>query len=126
MEQKTTRIMPKGGRKGGTIFPRINLGEAVDFAKKLVGKTHSGAQPAAVILAGVFGSTSNPGKIRISALKQFGLLKGDSTAYEASDLAKQIAAAPPEEVHPLLQSACVIPPVFKTLLDTFHGDVVAP
>jgi len=45
---------PKGGRKGGTGYPKVKLEQAVAYAKKLVGKTHTGPQPALTILPGVF------------------------------------------------------------------------
>ncbi len=34
---------PKGGRKGGTLFPKLNLKQALEYAEKLVSKTHTGA-----------------------------------------------------------------------------------
>jgi hypothetical protein len=87
--------MPKGGRKGGTIFPRIPLADAVEFAKKLVSKTHSSAQPRDIIYSGVVGAKGGRGDTRISALKQFGFLKGDNKVkYSADTLAKSIASAP--------------------------------
>jgi hypothetical protein len=67
--------MPKGGRKGGTIFPRLNLKQALEYSKKLVSKTAVAPQPGATILAGVFNNAGPEGKVRLSALKQFGLLE---------------------------------------------------
>lgn len=116
--------MPKGGRKGGVTFPRISLEDAVGYAKKLVAKTHTGAQPKDVILAGVMGAKSGRGEIRLSALKQYGLLSGDSKAYTATDLARSINVAPSTELVPLLQKAVLRPAVFKGLFETFHGDTV--
>jgi len=40
------QVMPKGGRKGGTQFPRLDLKQAIEFNKKLVSKTHTAPQPA--------------------------------------------------------------------------------
>jgi|SRR5271157_1385490 len=77
----------KGGRKGGTLFPKIGLKQALEYAMKLVAKTHTGPQPEKTVLPGVFGSSSNPGKVRASALKQFGLLEGGREAYQATPLA---------------------------------------
>src|SRR6185503_4009473 len=42
----------------------------------------------------------------------------------ASMLAKQIEAAPESERVRLLRKACLQPSLFKTLFDTFHGDLV--
>jgi|SRR5271165_4948943 len=117
--------MPKGGRKGGALFPKINLQKAVEYAKKLVGKTHVASQAEDEILAGVFGSSTTPGKVRASALKQFGLMQGDAKAYEAAQLAKDIDKALPNELPALLQRAVLESKVFNRIFDTFHGDTVS-
>jgi hypothetical protein len=64
------------------------------------------------------------GEIKVSALKQFGLLEGTSKAYAASELARTIAASPQEDLLPLYSRAALSPTVFKSLFDTFHGDEV--
>lgn len=118
---------PKGGRKGGTSYPKVKLDKAVAYAKKLVGKTHTGPLPASTILPGVFGSSGNTGKskTRASALKQYGLLTGSSEAYKASQLAKDIDAAPdPETKNPLLHKAFRSSKLFSQILDTYQGDTV--
>lgn len=123
---KTVRQMPKGGRKGGTIFPRVALSDALVYAKKLVSKTHTGPQPREVIMSGVVGAKSGTGDVRMSALKQYGFLKGDAkTGYFAEELAKKITAAPPDEVSALYQRAILQPTVFKKLFDTYHGDSIS-
>jgi hypothetical protein len=122
---KAKRPMPKGGRKGGTSFPRVSLADSLGYAKKLLAKTHTGPQPQDVIFAGVVGAKSGTGQVRISALKQYGLLKGDAKAnYTAEELAKQIGGAPQDELQPLLRKAALRPAVFKKVFDAFHGDVV--
>ena len=116
---------PKGGRKGGTGYPKVKLEQAVAFAKKLVGKTHTGPMPASTILPGVFKSGGSTGKIRASALKQYGLLSGTPTAYKASQLAKDIDAASDAETRsPLLHQAFRTPKLFSQILDTYQGDTV--
>ena len=123
---KHARQMPKGGRKGGSIFPRVQLSEAVAYAKKLVSKTHTGPQARDVLLSGVFGAKGGRGVIRMSALKQYGLLAGDAKAnFSAAELARKIAAAPMDELIPLYRQAVLRPTVFKKLCDTFHGDTVS-
>jgi len=123
---KKTRQMPKGGRKGGTIFPRMALIEAIGYAQKLVSKTHTARQPNDVILSGVFGAKGGVGAVRMSALKQYGFLEGDvKTSFSADELAKKIVAAPPGELVPLYRQAMLKPTVFKKLFDTFHGDTVS-
>jgi hypothetical protein len=115
---------PKGGRKGGTTFPRVALQQALEYSDKLVSKTHTGPQPESTILAGVFGNAGPEGQVRASALKQYGLLTGNKNAYEAADLAKSIGAAPSEEKIPLLRQAFLNAKLFKEIFDTFHGDSV--
>lgn len=122
-KEKKVRVMPKGGRKGGSRFPRHTLEESLAWAKKLVSKTHLAPQPADVIFAGVVGARSSAGEIRISTLKQFGLLDGKSTAYTASKLSKQINSAPEAELVDLYRTAALTPSIFKGLFNTFHGDV---
>src|SRR5687768_17074059 len=118
------KSMPKGGRKGGTKFPQIKLAKAVSYSKKLVSKTHNGPQPASVVLPGVFGSAGSRGRIRASAMKQYGLLKGEAAGYEATQLSKDLDAAPEEEKRPLLRQAFLRAKVFKALFDTFVADTV--
>lgn len=117
--------MPKGGRKGGAVFPRYSLADSLDWVKKLVSKTHNGAQARDVIYSGVVGSRSGTGDIKISTLKQYGFLEGDSKAYLASDLAKAVNVAPPEELQDLLRKAALRPAVFQGLFNTFQDDSVS-
>jgi hypothetical protein len=117
--------VPKGGRKGGTTFPRINLEKALAYADKLVSKTHTGPLPEATILAGVFENAGPFGQVRASALKQFDLLQGDKKAYSATDLARSIVAAPPEEKTPLLQKAFLNSKLFQEIYTTFQDDTVS-
>jgi hypothetical protein len=124
-KSKTTRKMPKGGRKGGSVFPRISLNDAVGYANKLVSKTHVSPQPKDVILSGVVGAKTGIGDVRISALKQYGFMKGDvKSDFTADELAKKIASAPHEELVSLYRQAILKPSIFKKLFDTYHGDQV--
>lgn len=115
----------KGGRKGGSLFPKLGLKQALTYSEKLVSKTHTGPQPEKTILPGVFNSAGNDGKIRASALKQFNLLEGTTSAYSATKLAKEISASLPDDSPPLLQKALLSPKVFAQIFDTFHGDSVS-
>lgn len=118
------RKPPKGKRKGGTRFPRYSLKDALPWAKKLVSKTHLGPEPRDIIFAGVLGSTSTTGEIKISALKQYNLVEGPAKAYTATKLARAIDSAPTEDLPPLLREAALAPDVFEALFRTFHGDKV--
>lgn len=123
-DPKPAKVPPKGVRKGGTRFPRYSLKDALPWGKKLVSKTHLGAQPRDVVFAGVVGSASTTGEIKVSALKQYNLLEGTAKAYMATQLAREIEAAPVEELPPLLRKAALAPDVFDALFRTFHGDEV--
>lgn len=115
----------KGGKKGGSYFPRVNLKQCVEYAIKLVSKTHTGPQPESIIYPGVFGAKSWRGGVRASALKQFGLLKGNKKGFDATTLAKNIVAAPIDERKQLLEKACFKSKIIKHIYDTFFNDAVA-
>ncbi|UPG94308.1 hypothetical protein [Luteibacter aegosomatissinici] len=122
--KKTNRVMPKGGRKGGTIYPRMSLPDAVKNARKLVSKTHTSPQSEAAIFA-VVGAKGPQGGIKMSALKQYGFMEGDKTShFSASELAKKIESSPDDELRPFLREAALKPPVFRKIFDVFHGDEV--
>jgi hypothetical protein len=121
-KKKTT---PKGGRRGGTLFPKINLQKALESSTKLVAKTHVSAQPADEILPGVFGTSGPDGQVRASALKQFGLMQGDAKAYEATQLARNIDKALDDERPALLRQAVLSSKAFNKIFDTYHGDTVS-
>lgn len=112
----------KGGSKGGTRFPRLGLADALTYSKKLVSKTFNGSQPAQTILVGVFNNKGPEGEVRASALKQYGLMQGEASGYEASSLARQIEAAVPEEKTALIQQAFLIPKIFKQIYETLQSE----
>jgi hypothetical protein len=116
---------PKGGRKGGTTFPRVGLKKALEYSQKLVRKTHTGPQPEDAILRGVFENVGPDGGVRASALKQYGLLEASAEGFKASDLARNIVAAPPEEQAVLQRQAFLNPKLFKKIFDTYNGDTVS-
>ncbi len=116
---------PRGGRKGGTEYPRMPLKTALEYADKLVSKTHTGSQPAATILAGVFNSSGTRGAVRAAALRKYGLLEGEKEAYTATQLARDIdAAAEEQERKSLYRRAVLSDKIFAQLFETFHGDLV--
>lgn len=121
-DEPSKPVPPKGGRKGGAKFPRFTLEDSLKWAKKLVSKTHSAPQPVDVIYSAVVGAKGGRGDVKISALRQYGLLQGDAKGYDATELAKQINAAPIEELTPLLRAAALNPTIFRGLFETFHGD----
>ena len=125
MNEPKKKVMPKGGRKGGAVFPRVALKDAVDHARKLVSKSHTAPIKRDVLFSGVLGAKGGTGEVKASAVKQYGLMVGDQkSGFSASDLAKKLSAAPPEELAPLLRQAALSPAIFKGIFDTFHGDAV--
>lgn len=125
-QENNKKPMPRGGRKGGSVFPRVALKDALTYAKKLVTKTHVARIPRDVLLTGVTGAKSGKGEVRASAMKQYGFVIGDTkNLFGASDLAKKISAAPPDEIVLLYQQAALNPAIFKGLAQTFHGDTVS-
>lgn len=122
---KPKKVMPKGGRKGGALFPRYSLEESVEWAKKLVSKTYQSPQPRAVIYSGVVGSGSGSGDIKMSAIKQFGFLDGKEPSYTATDFSKKIQSCPEDEVAALYREAALKPRAFSALYNTFQGDSVS-
>ncbi|MGH9327570.1 MAG: hypothetical protein ACRD2B_12930 [Terriglobia bacterium] len=63
--------------------------------------------------------------MRASALKQFGLMGGNVSAYRATELAKEIDAALPDDRYALLRRAVLSSKLFNKIFDTFHGDSVS-
>lgn len=116
--------LPKGGRKGGRIFPRYPLKEVAKWVDKLVSKTYNAPQPEGLIKAGVVEARYGTGNMRISALKQFDLMEGSSKGYAATLLAKEIRNAPHEEKSQLYRKAALKPRIFKEIFETFQGDSV--
>ena len=97
----------------------------MDYSKKLVSKTHTGPQPEKTILPGAFGNAGPVGRVRASALKQYGLLEGAVDAYKATKLSKDIDAALIGGRPPLLQAAFLNSKLFSQIFEIFHGDTVS-
>lgn len=120
------RVMPKGGRKGGTIFPKILLDDIVPLAKRLVSKTHVSRQTRDMLMAGVVQTKGSNADVKISAMKQYGFLEGDNkNLYAATELAKKVSHADADELQTHLQEAMMQPKVFKLLFDTYHSDTIS-
>lgn len=113
----------KRGKKGGTTFPRYGLKHLSSFLKSLVSKTHINTIDIAQINAGVFGvaSQSIPGKVKCSALKQFGLLEGDYTKFKATELCAKITIADSDEQKSLYETAFKNVKIFVNTVNTFQN-----
>lgn len=119
----TEHIKGKGGKKGGTQFPRYSLDHLVIFLKNLASKTHINTVTIQQLNAGVFNvaAGSNRGKIKSSALKQFGLLEGDYQKLKATQLCRDISIAEPGEKEHLLEHAFFNVAIFSNAMKTFHN-----
>src|SRR5688572_28985133 len=124
MPEDTKKSRPKGGRRGGKIIPHYGLEDALVWSDKLVSKTYNSPQPLDLIKASVVEAKSAVGDIRVSALRQYGLLSGTSAALTATPLAHQIKSAPVDEQKRLIKQAALRPEIFRGLFTTFHGDTV--
>lgn len=118
------RHVPK--KKGGAVFPRIALKDAVEYAEKLVTKTHTGPKTPDILFPGVFNAKGPRGAIRASALKQYGMMEGTrSGGYRATSAAKDLVHSSGAERREKLGIAVLRPKVFAGLFDTFRGDEVS-
>ena len=120
------RQLPRGGRVGGTGFPRISLEESLKFAETLARKTLTGPQPIETALVSVFNNKGPAGSVRASALKQFGLLDGTAAegGYVATPLARGIDAAVPEERPAMWRRAFFTSKIFAQIYGALQGDTV--
>jgi hypothetical protein len=125
-ESSEARKPPKGGRVGGTIFPRVPLDDALKFAETLARKTLGGPQPIETALVSVFNNKGADGQVRASALKQFGLLDGAAKegGYVATALAREIDAALPEERPAMWRRAFLTSKIFSQTYNALQGDTV--
>lgn len=113
----------KRGKKGGTQFPRYSLEHLLPHLKNLASKTHTNAININQLNAGVFGlgAKSPTGKIKSSALKQFGLIAGDYSKLKGTELTSQITNSDGEERIKHLQKAFKNVSVFVNAMHTFQN-----
>lgn len=124
MEPKARKS--KGGKKGGTQFPRYSLKNLVPYLKPLISKTHSATINIEQLNAGVFhiGAKSLAGKVKASALKQFGLIEGDYQKYSSTELASSIAISENGDQKKHLQAAFDRVKLFVNVYNTFQNSKV--
>ena len=111
-------------KKGGSMFPRIALEDAVQFSGTLHSMTYERPLQRDIVFPAVFNARSWLGSVRASALKQYGLMEGNVHGYQATNLAGAIASTSGEKRSSLLQRACLTPRVFERLsaaVDLFDG-----
>lgn len=123
MKKGNTENLSKRGKKGGTMFPRYSLENLNAHLNSFVSKTHTNPISIEQLNAGVFGvgSQSIAGKIKYSALKQFGLLDGEYKKIKATELASKISMAEGDERIKYFQEALSKVPAFVNALNTFQN-----
>lgn len=123
MTQGNSKNLKKRGKKGGTQFPRYSLKHLSQFLENILGKTHTSTITIEQLNAGVFGvSASSPtGKVKCSALKQFGLLSGDYKKLDSTDLCSALAMSDGNEQITNYQKALKNVSVFADALKTFQN-----
>ncbi len=124
MSKQETAKEGKRGRKGGARFPRIPLEKALAYTKKLVEVTADGAKPKEIVFPEVFGVKGPSGNERVSALRQFGLVEGDSKGYQATDLGKRVARARGKKRGELLVQAFFACDLYKNMYQSLAGKPV--
>jgi len=109
-------------KKGGTTFPRYDLGELLAYVKPIHSKTYNTKLDLQQISIGVFNlKVSVAAKIKLSALRQFGLIDGPNNALSASKLCADIAVKSEDERLPCLQQAFFNVKPFEEVFKTFKG-----
>jgi hypothetical protein len=109
-------------KKGGTTFPRYDLGELIDYLKPIHSKTYNTTLNLDQMSSGVFGlKVSVTAKIKLSALRQFGLVNGLNDALSASKLCADIAIRSGDERLLYLQQAFFKVKPFEEVFKTFKG-----
>ncbi|OFX55631.1 MAG: hypothetical protein A2W86_14140 [Bacteroidetes bacterium GWD2_45_23] len=113
----------KRGKKGGTQFPRYSLEHLYPFLKNLASKTHTNSISLEQLSAGVFGlgANSTAGKVKLSALKQFGLITGDYRQLKNTELTTKITMSDGAELKSYLQQAFQKVSVFVNTLNTYQN-----
>ena len=120
MDAQTTNAGLK--KKGGTTFPRYDLGELLAYVKPIHSKTYNTTLNLEQVSLGVFNlKVSVAAKIKLSALRQFGLVDGRNSALSASKLCADIAVKSEDERLPCLQRAFFNVKPFEEVFKTFKG-----
>lgn len=126
MKNNLDRLKGKRGKKGGTSFPRYSLAHLNQFLNDLASKTHTASITISQLNAGIFkvGANSPLGKVKCSALKQFGLLEGDYTKFKATELCSNITMSDGEEQKKLFEKAFCNVSVFTNALNTYQNSKI--
>jgi hypothetical protein len=105
-------------------YPAIPLGEAVELARRLyAAEKRTAVTPEAAVRAWGHGAVSGSARIRLGALRKYGLIDHGAQGLRVSDLALQLIQYPPDtsEYRAALREAALAPQLFRELRET-HAD----
>lgn len=115
-----------GKRERSTRYPGVALADALEFVRSVDARGLAGLPSAELAAAlGVKNVRTNTFSARLSAARQFGLLKARDEGYAATPLALSILhPVNPAEVSRHLRRALVEPPLYASLAARYAGKVV--
>jgi hypothetical protein len=112
----------KHGRTGGKTYPRYSLEDLDEHVGLIASKTSRKPHDNVSFCMGIFNLKYNPTcQMKISALKQFGLIEKKEGNLAATELCVRIAARPDDDRAPFYREAFKNVTVFKQALETFSG-----
>jgi hypothetical protein len=109
------------GRLRSPNYPAVALSQAADLARALWAREKRTPVPAAVAArAWGYSSLSGPARIRLAALKRYGLVEEDRRGVRVSELGMRLAVEPPpSDAHlKALREAALKPALFRDLYET--------
>jgi hypothetical protein len=115
-----------GKRRRSSRYPGVPLAEALDFVRVIDARGFSGLPTEELALAlGIKNVRTNTFSARLSAARQFGLLKSQDEGFAPTLLARAILhPTDPLDVSRLLRQALVEPPLYASLAARYAGKVV--
>ncbi|HLC10565.1 MAG TPA: hypothetical protein VJL56_01830 [Candidatus Bathyarchaeia archaeon] len=102
-------------------YPAVSLDEAIELARALYSKEkRTSVSPEVAARALGYTSLSGPARVKLAALKKYGLIEGDTHGVKISDLALRILISPQgsDEQMQAIQEAALKPDIFKELAGT--------
>jgi hypothetical protein len=108
-------------RERSPNFPSITLTDAIKLAQALWAKEkRTAVTPEVAVTAWDYKGLSGPARSTLGALRQYGLLEGDSEGVRLSDLAMEILHQPvgSDERARAVRTAALNPRLFRDLLET--------
>jgi hypothetical protein len=119
---KSQKTSSSSGPKGGTRYPRYSLTELEPQLKLIASKTTTAALDYESFCMGVFGvGYKDVCQVKMSSLKQFGLVQYEKNQISATNLCRKIALRDDNEREVLFRKAFYNVNPFLRVLQTFSG-----